>query len=240
MIDISASRSCGGTRPAASGSVVAMPVRLTVLRDDHVDVSAHVTVQLERNLVLAQRLDGLLQVDLVAIDLDTMLRLQSRRDVLVGDRTKGLVLRADLQAHDHGLVADLIGDSLGVGAVLRLAFDRCIAQPLGLGLGSLSSGDGQLAPKQEVAAVSVGDLLDIAGAPDILNVLRQQDPQFTRPPTWIDIRRGGGLANGFDRRRAPNRAWRLPRYPAHHDPTRSVSPSTLPRARPGSQPGTLR
>src|SRR2546421_12246610 len=97
MIDISASRSCGGTRPAASGSVVAMPVRLTVLRDDHVDVSAHLAVQLERDLVLAQRLDRLRQVDLVPVDVHTRLNFQGCRDLLGRDRTYSIVPGPDRQ-----------------------------------------------------------------------------------------------------------------------------------------------
>src|SRR5689334_12242980 len=96
MIDISASRSCGGIRPAASGSVVAMPEFLTVLGDDHVDARGNVAVQLQRHLVLAERLDRLLQVDLVAVDLHAMLRLEGGGDVLVGDGAKRLVLGPDL------------------------------------------------------------------------------------------------------------------------------------------------
>src|SRR5206468_12951517 len=127
-----------------------------------------------------------------------------------------------------------------IGAILRLALLRGFAQPPGFGLGPLPRRDGKLAPQQEVAAVPVGDLLDVAGAAHVLDILHQQDPQFTRPPIWIRNRRGGGLANGFDKRNDQNHGGRRSPYPAHLDPTRSASSSALPRARGGSPPDTLR
>src|SRR5436309_14446157 len=145
MTEISASRSCGGIRPAASGSVVAMRCVLAVLRDDYVDVGAHVTMQLQRHLVLTKCLDRLPEVDLVPVDLDAVLRLQRRGDVLVGDRAERLVLVADLQAHDHGLVVYLVLDRLRSGAILRLALLRGFAQPPGFGLGPLPRPDGHAA-----------------------------------------------------------------------------------------------
>src|SRR6266851_5780477 len=88
--DISASRSCGGTLPGVS-AIVAMKYvgALAVLGDDQVHVGGHVTVQPKGNLVLAQRLDRLLDVDLVPVDVDAVLSLQRRGHVLVGDGPKG-------------------------------------------------------------------------------------------------------------------------------------------------------
>src|SRR5438445_12716860 len=94
-------------------------------------------MELQRYLVLAQRLDRLLHVDLVAVDVDPMLRLQSAGDVLVRDRTKGLILGADLAAHDDGRVVDLVGQRLALDPILRLALDRRAAEPLRLGFDAL-------------------------------------------------------------------------------------------------------
>src|SRR5450759_5423243 len=99
MTDISASRSWGGTLPWTRGTVVATNEALSVLGDDHVHVGGHVAVQLERDLVLAQRPDGILHVDLVAVDLHSVLRFERGRDVLVCDRAEGFVLGANLQPH---------------------------------------------------------------------------------------------------------------------------------------------
>ncbi len=60
--------------------------------------------------MLAKRPDGLLQVDLVAVDLDPVLGFERGRDVLVGDRAERLVLGPYLQPHHNRLVVDLIGD----------------------------------------------------------------------------------------------------------------------------------
>src|SRR5690348_3748551 len=237
MIEISASRSCGGTRPAASGSVVATRA-LAVLGDDHVDVSAHVAVQLERDLMLAQLLDRLFQIDLVPVDLDAVLRLQRGGDVLVRDGAEGLVFGADPQAHDDGLVVDLIGYRLRLVAILGLALDRRVAQPLGLGLGSLPGGHRQLAAQEEVAAITVRDLLNVPGATEVVDIFCQQDPHFTRPPTWIDIRLGGLANDGFGRPNATARGGQQRQYRGHRDPTRWSPPAGRTRAPGGCLPGT--
>src|SRR5712692_685738 len=126
--DVSASRSWGGTLPGVS-AIVAMTDALPVLSHDHIDVGGHVAVQLQRHFMLAQRLDGLLHVDLVPVDLYAMLSLEGAGDVLVRDRAESLVLGADLEAHDDGLVVDLVGQRLGSDAVLRLALDGRVLQP---------------------------------------------------------------------------------------------------------------
>src|SRR5262249_42725973 len=159
-----------------------------------------------------QSLYRLSQVDLVPVDLDAVLRLERRRDVLVGDRAEGLVLGTHLEAHDHGFVVDLVGDRLRLVALLGLLLDGSLAQPLRLRLRAPTRGHGQLARQEEVAAVAVGHLLHIAGVADVLDVLRQQDPHFTRPPTLIGTRRVGGLAKVFDRTNASPRAWRSTQY----------------------------
>src|SRR5207248_10718868 len=144
-------------------------------------------------------------------------------DVLVGDRAERFVLGPDLQPHHHRLVVNLIRDRLRLVALLRLALGRRVTQALRLGFGPLSGCDRTLAADQAVAVVTVRDLLHVAGAADVVDVLCQQDPQFTRPPTWIDIRRGGGLANGFDRPDASPHDARWKQYRGHPDPRRSAS-----------------
>src|ERR1700674_489392 len=106
--DISASRSWGGTLPGMRGIVCMSGVASAVLGDDHIDVGSHVAVQPQRDLVLAKRLDRLLHVDLVPIDVDSVLGLERCSDVLVCDRAERLVLGTNLQSPDHRLVVDLI------------------------------------------------------------------------------------------------------------------------------------
>src|SRR6266852_315414 len=176
--DVSASRSWGGTLPGVS-AIVAMTDALPVLSHDHIDVGGHVAVQLQRNLVLTQRTDGLLHVDLVPVDLDPMLSLEGAGDILVRDRAESLVLGPDPEAHDHRLVVDLVSERLRLDVVLHFALDHSVAQPLGFCLDALVSSYGQLARQQEVAAISVRDVFHVAGLADVRDILGQHHPHFS-------------------------------------------------------------
>src|SRR5260370_28498285 len=107
---------------------------LPVVRDGDVDVGAAMTVQVELALVLAERLDGLFQVDLVAVDLDAVLRLEGGRDVLVRDGAQRLVLGPNLQSNHDRLVVHLVRHNLPVGALLPLPLYPCLPPPLPLPL----------------------------------------------------------------------------------------------------------
>src|SRR6266849_2816553 len=108
-----------------------------------------------------------------------MLSLEGAGDVLVRDRAESLVLGADLEAHDDGLVVDLVGQRLGSDAVLRLALDGRVLQPFCLRLDALVGPNRQLARQQEVAAVSVRDILHVAGLADIRDILGQHHPHLS-------------------------------------------------------------
>src|SRR5260370_38770261 len=93
--EVSASRSWGGALPGVS-AIVAMTDALPVLSHYHIDVGGHVTGQLQRHFVLAQGLYGLLHVDLVPVDLDSMLSLEASGHVLGLVRPESLGVSADL------------------------------------------------------------------------------------------------------------------------------------------------
>ena len=71
---------------------------------------------LDRDLVGAERLERLLEVDLVLVDLDPAAR-ERVRDVLVGDRAVELAALADLDAHGQGRAGDPGRRDLGVLAL---------------------------------------------------------------------------------------------------------------------------
>src|SRR5919204_2828723 len=127
--DCSASRSCGGTRPSdlpSIGGAVATAnrfptkARLAVLRHDEVDRRVNFTVEVDRDLVLAERFDGVLQRDPMSVDIHLVLLVKRLGDVRRGDRAEGLTFFPDLQADDDRAVVDLVGQALCLFAFLGL------------------------------------------------------------------------------------------------------------------------
>src|SRR6266581_4533918 len=80
------------------------------------------------------------------------------------------------------LVADLIGQRLSLGTVLRLALDGCLAQTRALGLHASVRNHRELSRQEEVATVAVRHLFDVAGLADTLYILGQHHPHCPSPP----------------------------------------------------------
>src|SRR5438477_9663714 len=74
------------------------PGRLPLGLDDDRDLGRQPAIDLDRDLVRAERLEGFVQIDLVAIDLDPTAR-ERIADVLGRDRAVELAALADLDAH---------------------------------------------------------------------------------------------------------------------------------------------
>src|SRR6266581_7333839 len=85
------------------------------------------------------------------------------------------------------LVADLIGQRLCLGAVLRLALDGRLAQTRALGLHASVRDHRELSRQEEVATVAVSDLLDVAGLADTLYILGQHHPHCPSPPLPLNM-----------------------------------------------------
>src|SRR4051794_22038777 len=100
----------GGTSEARRAA--ALPLRL----DQDGDLGRQPAIHLDRDLVRAERLQRLLEIDLVAVDLDPA---ASERvgDVLRRDRAVELAALADLDAHGEGRRGDPGRGDLRVGSL---------------------------------------------------------------------------------------------------------------------------
>src|SRR5215469_4059561 len=231
--EVSASRSRGGTRPSTRGGTGATDkARLPVPGDDQVDVRGDLAVEVERHPVLAELLQGILQLDPAPVDVHLVLEPQRGGDVVVGDGAEDLVLGSDLEPDHDGLVVDDLRQLLGLVALLGLAPGDRLAQPLRLRLNAARGDDGQLAGDQEVAPVAVGHLLDVAGLADVLDVLDQHHSQadLSSDAAIVGSLCGPAVAPIV---RAPRREtrWRRPARPSVSAVRRSRSKTLSPRSR---------
>src|SRR3981081_1834666 len=120
--EVSASRSCGGTRPSClGGDVIGAKLALPIPRDDQIDAGFHIPVKTQWDLVFAQLLERLLELDPPAVDLDLVLLLDGFGDVLARDGTEDLVFGSHLEPDDDRLVVDLLGQLPGPLLLLGLA-----------------------------------------------------------------------------------------------------------------------
>src|SRR3984893_4437223 len=193
--EVSASRSCGGTRPSClGGDVIGAKLALPIPRDDQIDASFHIPVKTQGDLVFAQLLERLLELDPPAVDLDLGLLLDGFRDVLARDGTEDLVFCPHLEPDDDRLVVDLLGQLPGGLLLLGLAAGGGVLNPASLTLRTAPSEHSQLARDQVVAAEAVGDILDLAGPADVLDVLGQHNFQAGSSSTKRGLLRAMALA----------------------------------------------
>ena len=123
---------------------------------------------------LAELLDRLVQLQLAAVDLEA-LGGQRLGDVRRRDRAEQRLGLADL-ARDHDLDAGhAVGERLGDLLLLGLLGLELRALALDLLLVALGREQRQLARQQVVARVAVGDLHDLAAAPEVVDVFSQND-----------------------------------------------------------------
>src|SRR5688500_3712501 len=145
-----------------------------LLDDPDLDLGAHVGVQAHRHAVDAERLERLVQVDLALLDVEA-LRLELLRDVGRRHGAEQLALVADAGGEGDRHLLELLRDLLGAGAALglggleaRLLERDALLVPLGR-----REGD---AARQEVVAGEAGaDGHDVAGVPQVVHGLPEDD-----------------------------------------------------------------
>src|SRR5439155_7809135 len=142
--------------------------------DDDRDLGRHAREDLDRNLVRPERLERLLELDLVAIDGDATAG-EGLRDLLGRDRAVQLAALADLHAHGQRGRRDAGGGDLGIGTfALALLLARGDVVLPGA-IGAAGGGHGQPAGDEEVRGEAVGDGLHLARLAELVHVLRQDD-----------------------------------------------------------------
>src|SRR2546427_2525617 len=176
----------GGSAHRATGNAA----RRALLADDaDFQLGDDVGMQADRDGGLAERLDGLIELDALALDLHAVL-LEEVDEVLRGDRAEELAFlrglapllvheRLDPVAYGLGVALDAVG--LGV----RLPLD--VIEVLEVARGGAQR---ELFRDEEVAGVAVGDVADLAAAAELLHVVEQDD--FHGPSYW-----GRGALAGF-------------------------------------------
>src|SRR5262245_16311947 len=110
--ELASSRSAGETRGHAKTR------DLTFLGDEQLEAGDDLGVELDLELVPAEVLDRLVELDLALVDLDA-LRLQELGDVARGDRTVEHVVLAHLAGRDEAQRGDPRGELLELGLLLR-------------------------------------------------------------------------------------------------------------------------
>src|SRR6185369_2546577 len=143
-------------------SSAGLRVGLALGLDDDRDLRRHAGEDLDRDLVRPERLERLLELDLVAIDVDAAPG-ERLGDLLGRDRSVELAALADLDAHRQRGRADAGRGDLGVGALaaaLLLARGDVV---LPGAVGAAGRGHGQLAGDEEVRGEAIGNGFHLAG-----------------------------------------------------------------------------
>src|SRR3954471_10612879 len=146
---------------------------LAAFGDDlHLHVRRHVAMQLHRHFELTDLLDRLRQVQPALVDVEAF-GDEDVGDVAARDRSIECFGLADL-ARDLDLdVLQPAGDGFGDVLLLELFRVELDALALDLFLVALGREQRQLARQQVVAGVAVGDLDDLAAAPEVVDVFSQ-------------------------------------------------------------------
>src|SRR5712692_938856 len=131
-------------------------------------------MQLHLHLVRADLLQGLGQVDLLALHL-VPLRLQLLVDVLAGDRPEELVLRSGLAGEPELDGVQLLRHRAHVRLILRRAREDARLVVLELAQVLRRRGHRQLAGQEIVAAIARLHLHHGAGLAQVVHVLREDD-----------------------------------------------------------------
>src|SRR5258706_7168113 len=149
-------------------------------------MAGHLAVQLHGNVVLANRLQRLVESDLAAIDGEA-LGLKLLRDIARGDRAEEMLVLANLALEHELNLRELRGQLFRPCLLLdRLAHSR------GLHLldHSLVGGgrlDGELFGEQVVAPIAIGDLDHVAAMSELIYVFLQNDFHCSSPISCLAI-----------------------------------------------------
>src|SRR5207244_831255 len=154
-----------GQRLRPDLSVGAAPPSLALRLDDDGHFRRQARIDLHRDLVGAERLEGLFEVDLVAVDRDTT-TAECVCDVLRRDRAVQLAAFAYLHTHRQGSARNAGGHDVGLLA-LSLPLVFAIGDVvLPCTIGTACRGHGELARVQEVLGVAIGDALELTALAD--------------------------------------------------------------------------
>src|SRR3954452_303172 len=155
--------------------------------DDDRHLGCHARVDLDRHLVGTERLERLLEIDLVTVDLDPA-PPERVGDVLRRDRAVQLPALADFHAHRERRRTDTRLGDLGLLALLLALIlpARDVVVP---GAVSAPRGrDSQRVRDEVVRRVAVGDLLELAALAELRDVAGQDDLQVVGSSLLIQAR----------------------------------------------------
>src|SRR5690606_29452185 len=139
------------------------------------DLRLHVGVEADGDLVDAERLDGLVQVDHALLHFREALGLQLVLDVRRGDGAEELAFLADLGGEGEGDFLEALGDRRGgVAAGVLGGFQALLllGDALLVAEGRLV---GDAARQQEVAGVASRDLDDVTRVAEVVHGLTKND-----------------------------------------------------------------
>ena len=120
-------------------------------------------------------LDGAVELDALALDLDAQLVLDGVGDHGVGHGAEELALVADLGVDEDGLAIDDGLQSLGIGDALSLALLDVVTTLLELLDVALGGRQGHAVGEQEVLSEPLGDLDDVALSALALELTQKDD-----------------------------------------------------------------
>src|SRR5687768_7173610 len=192
-------------------------VRLALRLDRHRNFGSHSGEDLHRDLVRAEHLERLLEVDLVTIDVDAS-PFQRVGDVFGSDRAIQLAALPHLDAQGERRGRDALRVDLGFFA-LALALLLATGDVVLPGsIRSAGGGHGEFPWQQEVAGVALGNLLEFAAPAELVDVLREND---LHPPPLPEAATSGPTRRAVAAR---TRSWTPDS--ATRAATRSMNPGT--------------
>src|SRR5215471_8316059 len=147
---------------------------------NHFHMAGDVTVQPDGNVEVADALQRLMQLDLTAIDVESLV-LQCFRDVGGCDRPEQVVLLAGLALEGEAHSLKLLCQRLRIGFLYSRATDSRLFHLFDHGLVGRGGLNGQLARQQVVAAVAFGNLDHVAAMAQLGNIFFQNDFHFRSP-----------------------------------------------------------
>src|SRR6478735_6402388 len=157
--------------------------------DVQVDRRVELVVHLHGHLVGAQGLDRVAEDDLALVDRVLLAggRVDRPGDVADGDRTEQAAARTGADRQVDGRTLELGLDLLGVVEVADLAARARGPDGLDGALAALGPADPETAGDQEVAAVAVLHLDDVAGAAETGDLLSQDELHVQPPQRAVDV-----------------------------------------------------
>src|SRR5690349_23609271 len=172
--------------------------RFTLAMDNDLDFRNKVHGQANVSGELAQVADGL-HIDLLFLDLKAGLFLDGDSHILRGDGAVELTSLTSFGSKDHGDPVDLVCETLKLGILFCPADFRLRTDLFDLFERTCGGKHSQFLGEQEIAPVTIGDLLYVTCAPQFVNVLEKQYFHDLSPFVtflWIFARAKGTTLGG--------------------------------------------